>query len=92
MENDELISIAESLEAGAFANNPHFHFNHFVHSDGTIEITGDQGALREFAAKILRLIARPYFKGVHVHFDAAAFSEDGSQPMVVVRAEGIDDK
>ena len=88
MDSNELISIAERLEVGAFDNSSSFQFRHNVHRDGTIEITGDQGALREFAGQILRLIAKPYVEGAHVHFDCAAFSDEGSQPMIVSRVEG----
>ena len=87
MDSAELISIAEKLEAGAFGDNVHFHFRHIVHSDGVIEIEGDQGGLREFAGQILRLIAKPYVEGAHIHFDDAAFSNQGSQPMIVLRKE-----
>ncbi|WP_370221232.1 hypothetical protein [Qipengyuania sp.] len=92
MDSDELISIAEKLEAGAFEDNVRFRFRHIVHSDGMIEIEGDQGGLREFAGQILRLIAKPYVDGAHIHFDEAASSDQGSQPMIVSRKEGSGDQ
>ena len=92
MNSDELISIAERLEAGAFEDNVHFCFRHIVHSDGMIAIEGDQGGLREFAGQILRLIAKPYVDGAHIHFDEAAFSDEGSQPMIVSRKEGDEEQ
>ena len=92
MDSDELIAIAERLEAGAFEESDHFLFRHIVLADGMIEIEGDQRALRVFAGQILRLIAQPYTKGAHFHFDEAAFSDQGSIPMIVSRTEGSGDQ
>jgi len=90
MESEELLEMAERLEQGAFDGNPTFLFSHKVDADGHIIVEGDQGGLREFAAQILRLIARPYFSGVHHHFDDAGTSDEGSVPLIVSRREEID--
>ncbi len=87
MDQEALLGMADELEAGAFDGNPNFSFRHVAQADGTIVISGDQGGLREFAASILRLLAKPYFEGVHAHFDGAAFSEIDTQPLVVTRTE-----
>jgi hypothetical protein len=87
MDQQSLLACAEALEVGASDGNPNFFFHHATHADGTIVISADQGALREFAGRILRLIAKPDGDMSHCSFDGLSFSESGSQPMVIARTE-----